>query len=149
MVLNLKDVFNTTGLSREISYEIAADKLASVQGYVFAAPVSVKGTVFNRADIVTVKYSVEFTLRLTCDRCLKELDRTYSYEFDHVVVKSLNNSDNDDYIVAENDSVDMDEVAIADILLKLPSKMLCKEDCKGLCMVCGCDLNESECDCLS
>ncbi|MCD8187633.1 MAG: DUF177 domain-containing protein [Ruminococcus sp.] len=34
------------------------------------------------------------------------------------------------------------------MLLQLPTKYLCKEDCKGLCMVCGCDLNESECDCL-
>lgn len=149
MVLNLKDVFNTAGLSKDFSYEIPVSELASIQGYTFASPVAVTGKVFNRADIVTVKFSAEFTLRLVCDRCLKELDRFYSYDFEHIIVKSLNNSDNDDYIVADGDSVDMDEVALSDLLLRLPSKMLCKDDCKGLCMVCGCDLNESECDCLS
>lgn len=149
MVLNLKDVFNTVGISKDFSYEIPVSELDSIQGYVFASPVAVAGKVFNRADIVTVRFSAEFTLRLTCDRCLKELDRLYSYDFEHVIVKSLNNSDNDDYIVADSDSVDMDEVALSDLLLMLPSKMLCRDDCKGLCMVCGCDLNESECDCLS
>lgn len=149
MVLKLKDVFNTTGLKKDFSYEISPDELKSVQGYVFASPVSVKGCVFNRADIVTARFSTEFTLRLICDRCLKELNRDYSYEFEHIIVRSLNNSDNDDYIVASGESVDLNEVALSDLLLKLPSKMLCKDDCKGLCMVCGCDLNESQCGCLS
>ena len=59
------------------------------------------------------------------------------------------NSENDDdeFIVAENYRVDIDEIALSDLLLELPTKLLCKDDCKGLCPVCGCDLNESECNC--
>ena len=54
---------------------------------------------------------------------------------------------NDEYVVTEGDSLDLDELVIQDILLQLPSKMLCKEDCKGLCSVCGTDLNFNECNC--
>ena len=41
----------------------------------------------------------------------------------------------------------LNDIAVTDLLLQLPAKNLCREDCKGLCMVCGCDLNESECNC--
>lgn len=149
MVLNLKDVFCTTGMKKTIEYDIPADELSSIKGYNFISPVSIKGTVFNRADVVYARFSAEFNLRLVCDRCLKEFEKSFLYEFEHIIVKSLVNKDNDDFIIAENDRVDFNEVAISDLLLRLPSKILCKDDCKGLCMVCGCDLNESECDCLS
>jgi uncharacterized protein len=149
MILNIKDVFSTTGLSKELDFKISSDALEKVNGYEFAAPVTVKGKVFNRADIVNARFSTEFTLRLVCDRCLKEFERNYSFDFEHTIVKSLNNSDNDEYIVADGDCVDFGEVALSDILLELPAKILCRDDCKGLCMVCGQDLNESECDCLS
>ncbi|MBP5578880.1 MAG: DUF177 domain-containing protein, partial [Ruminococcus sp.] len=65
---------------------------------------------------------------------------------DHIVVPSVSNDDNDDYIVADGESIELNEVALNDILLSLPTKVLCREDCKGLCMVCGCDLNETQCD---
>jgi uncharacterized protein len=149
MILNIKDVFNTTGLSKELDFKISSDVLEKVKGYGFDGSVSVKGKVFNRADIVNARFSTEFTLRLVCDRCLKEFERNYSFDFEHTIVKSLNNSDNDEYIVADGDCVDFGEVALSDILLELPAKILCRDDCKGLCMVCGQDLNESECDCLS
>ncbi len=148
MVLNIRDVFNTTGLVKELDFKIPLSVLDEVNGYKFTVPVKVKGQVFNRADIVNARFSTEFTLGLVCDRCLKEFERTYSFDFEHTIVKSLNNSDNDDYIVSDGDFVDFGEVALSDILLSLPVKILCKDDCKGLCMVCGCDLNESECDCL-
>ena len=50
------------------------------------------------------------------------------FDFEHTVVRSLN-GDNDEYVVTESDKLDMDELALTDCLLQLPSKMLCKEDC--------------------
>ena len=53
----------------------------------------------------------------------------------------------DDYVETPDYKLDLDELATADILLELPSKHLCKPDCKGLCPDCGADLNETACDC--
>ena len=145
MKINLKQLFSIVGESRDFAYEIGADELSDIRGYSFASPVSVKGRLYNRAGVVYLEYSVELTLLVTCDRCLKEFERAYHYDFDHIVVPSAN-SDNDDYIVAEGESIELNEAAVTDLLLQLPTKNLCKEDCKGLCMVCGCDLNESACD---
>ena len=77
---------------------------------------------------------------------MKEYVKDYDLSFDHIVVPSVSNDDNDDYIVADGESIELNEIALTDILLSLPTKNLCKDDCKGLCMVCGCDLNETQCD---
>ena len=147
MIINLKQLFNITGESRDIDCLISREELSSVRGCSFSSPVQVKGKIFNRAGVVYLKFAVDFTLLITCDRCLKEFESDYHFDFEHIVVPSLS-SDNDDYIVADGESIDLNEIAVTDLLLQLPTKFLCREDCKGLCMVCGCDLNESECDCL-
>lgn len=147
MVINLKQLFNITGERRNIDYKIMPDELSEVHGYDFASPVSVKGELYNKAGIVYLVFSVDFSLNIVCDRCLKELKRDYHYDFEHIVVAS-SNKNNDEYIVAERESIDLNDIAVSDLLLQAPTKILCREDCKGLCMVCGCDLNESDCDCL-
>lgn len=148
MKINLKQLFNITGESKEISYTISSDELSDIRGYSFASPVEVKGRIYNKADVVYLDYSVDLTLLNTCDRCLREFERSYNFDFSHIVVPSVS-SDNDDYIVAESESIELNDIAVTDMLLQLPTKILCREDCKGLCMVCGCDLNESECNCLN
>ena len=145
MKINLKQLFSIVGESRDFAYEIGTDELSGIRGYSFASPVEVKGRLYNRAGVVYLEYSVDLTLHVTCDRCLREFERAYHYDLDHIVVPSAS-SDNDEYIVAEGKSIELNEAAVTDLLLRLPTKNLCKEDCKGLCMVCGCDLNESTCD---
>ncbi|MBE6857626.1 MAG: DUF177 domain-containing protein [Ruminococcus sp.] len=148
MIINLKELFNIVGERKELDCLIGQDELSDVRGCSFCSPVHVKGRIYNKAGVVYLKYSVDFTLNITCDRCLAELERDYHFESEHIVVSSVS-SDNDEYIVADGESIDLNEIAVTDLLLQLPTKNLCKEDCKGLCMVCGCDLNESECDCLN
>ena len=58
------------------------------------------------------------------------------------------NDDYDDYIVVENNVLDLDELINEEIQLFLPAKMLCKDDCKGLCQNCGKNLNYEKCECV-
>ena len=149
MILQLREIFQIEGMHLPVSYEITPEELSEVRGYTFAAPVAVSGEFYNRAGIVTLKYTVSCTLDVVCDRCLTELKRDYSYDFSHTVVPSLQSEGDiyDTYLVAQHDSIDMNETAISDLLLMLPTKMLCREDCKGLCDICGCNLNERTCHC--
>lgn len=149
MILQLREIFQIEGMHLPVSYEITPEELSEVRGYTFAAPVAVSGEFYNRAGIVTLKYTVSCTLDVVCDRCLTELKRDYSYDFSHTVVPSLQSEGDiyDTYLVAQHDSIDMNETAISDLLLMLPTKMLCRQDCKGLCDICGCNLNERTCNC--
>ena len=145
MILQLREIFQIEGMHLPVAYTITPEELSEVRGYTFAAPVAVSGEFYNRAGIVTLKYTVSCTLDVVCDRCLTELKRDYSYDFSHTVVPSLQSEGDiyDTYLVAQHDSIDMNETAISDLLLMLPTKMLCREDCKGLCDICGCNLNET------
>lgn len=147
MIINLKQLFNIVGERMDIDCSISKDELSDVRSCVFSSPVHVKGRIYNKAGVVYLKYSVDFTLSVTCDRCLTELERDYHFESEHIIVPSVS-SDNDEYIVADGESIDLNEIAVTDLLLQLPTKNLCDENCRGLCMICGCDLNKSECDCL-
>jgi uncharacterized protein len=146
MTADLRRVFNTTGDKKDFVLEITQDELSQCKGYDFVDTVKASGSFYNRADVVHMDYSVKFTLNIVCDRCLKEFSRDYDFEFKHIVVTSVNR-ENDDFIIAENHRVDVNEIALSDLLLELPTKLLCSDDCRGLCSICGCDLNESECNC--
>ncbi|NLP26431.1 MAG: DUF177 domain-containing protein [Clostridiales bacterium] len=148
MIINLRNIFEIENEKRDLHYSIPIDELMEIRGYEFKSPIEVDGVIKNLSGIVTLQFSVEFTLKILCDRCIKEFFRDYFYEFEHIIVKRLNtDGDEYDYIVADGESINLNEIAISDLLLQLPMKMLCNEQCKGLCYVCGCDLNECVCSC--
>ncbi|MDE6784078.1 MAG: DUF177 domain-containing protein [Ruminococcus sp.] len=145
MIINLKQLFSITGESIDIDYSISPEQLDGIKGCVLSSPMTVRGRIFNKAGVVYLKYTLEVPLLVACDRCLKELVKICKFDCEHIVVPSVS-GDNDDYIVADGESIELNEIAVSDLLLLLPTKNLCKEDCKGLCMVCGCDLNEETCE---
>jgi uncharacterized protein len=62
-------------------------------------------------------------------------------------VRNLNADYSDEYTLADNDNIDLSVLLREDILLELPSKVLCKTNCKGICAVCGKNLNDGSCSC--
>lgn len=146
MKLQLKTIFSIVGESKPFEYEIEPEKLSDYSRHSFASAITVGGTVFNRAGVVTLSYHCSFSMRHVCDRCLCEFVREYSFDHEHTLVTG---SERDDYIVCPGFVLDMDELALSDLLLELPTKILCREDCKGLCFKCGANLNEETCSCLT
>ena len=105
------------------------------------------GRLYNRAGIVSIVYEAQMDYNLMCGRCLERQRRAETYRFEHVLVRQLNEEDNGDFIVVSGNQLDLDDLATSDILLELPSVVYCREDCKGLCPVCGTNLNEKDCGC--
>ena len=147
MILQLKQIFDIDGDVKTLDYNIKPEELYDTEiSKSLSTPIAIKGIVENRAGIVTLTYDCSFSLDLTCDRCLKEFNREYAYKFKHTLIQATN-TDNDEYIICPDNTLDLNELAISDLLLQLPTKILCREDCRGLCYVCGQDLNEGECNC--
>lgn len=149
MVIDLRQLYEITGDSIDVDTVISEERLNEINGYSFIGPVTLKGIIQNRAGIVTISYTISLKLSALCDRCLGEIEREFDFDFEHVLVKTLYGDDNDEYVVTEKDKLDMDELAVQDMLPEMPTKLLCKEDCKGLCTKCGADLNVSDCGCNS
>lgn len=149
MFLECKQLFDIVGERIEIDYQLDLSEYQLFSGKPFQTPVTVKGFAENRAEIVSLNMDCSFTMQLDCDRCLSTFEREFHYCFSHILVRELSaeNDDMDDYIVVDGDQLDLDELVLSDILLSLPTKILCHEDCKGLCPVCGTNRNISSCEC--
>lgn len=86
-----------------------------------------------------------------CDRCGKELLRKLQNNFDFVYLFETPEEEDDSfnvrYLAPETDKVDLTQEIFDYANLSIPLKILCDENCKGLCPHCGNNLNETECNC--
>lgn len=147
MFIELKQVFENEGTSLPFSALIDLSDVEQRGQKLFVAPVSVTGEFINKLGVVSFEATAQFTYRAPCDRCAEPVEREYSLPIQHGLVTALNNEDNDDFLVVENMKLDVDELVRSDVLLSLPTKFLCKSDCKGLCSKCGANLNLGPCNC--
>lgn len=110
---------------------------------------SVKGKAYCKADVVYLDLKIDFDFFGVCDRCAEDIERSYSFDLNKIIVQKMENEndDYDNYIVVENNILDLDDLIYQEIQLFLPQKMLCKDDCKGICFKCGKNLNKENCDC--
>ena len=145
--IELEPVFNNEGFSQSVDFTLDMSDCYFNGGFPFADSVRITGEVKNSTDIVSLVAKAEFTLNLTCDRCAGSFDRTFTIPIEHVLVTQLNDEDNDDFIVIDSFHYDVQPLVEEDILLSLPMKVLCREDCVGICHRCGKDLNDGPCDC--
>lgn len=113
-----------------------------------AAPISLRGSVENLAGTVTLTCAVRARILLVCDRCLGEFEKDISVDTVHTVVRSESELIGDDDVICEDGALDLTELAVSDLLISLPTKILCREDCKGLCPRCGKNLNDGDCGCM-
>lgn len=145
--LELEPIFNNEGASQTFEYSLDMSDYPYNNSTPFTEGVKVSGVVKNSTHIVTLSAKAEFTLNLCCDRCASEVNRSFSVPVEHTLVLNVNNEDNDELIVIDSYRYDIDPLVTEDIILSLPSKILCKADCKGICSQCGKNLNEGPCEC--
>lgn len=88
---------------------------------------------------------------IPCDRCLTPVDNAIDISVDEEYRISngelVFEADDDEITFIENNLLDVDKLLCEWILLSWPTKVLCRDDCKGICPVCGQNLNERDCGC--
>ncbi|MEE1219207.1 MAG: DUF177 domain-containing protein [Ruminococcus sp.] len=147
MLFELKSVFQNEGEVKQVKYKLDISNIDIDGVYPFKTPLDVVATAGNRASLVDLELNVTFDYTRSCDRCCEEFTKVMKMNFNHRLAQTLVDDGNDDYIETPDFKLDLDEVVITDVLLSLPGKNLCKDDCKGLCYMCGHNLNESDCAC--
>lgn len=147
MIIDIKELFDAPGTEISLNGEVSLADVDIWGQKIFRSPVQVSGVFKNRSGIITLKYRATAVLEYSCDRCGKESTRKEEYEFEHWLARELASGENDDYILVPSGTIDMDELVMTDVTLELPFKLLCRDDCKGLCPICGADLNVTTCDC--
>lgn len=110
-------------------------------------PVTVRGEIVLRADMLWMSAEASYVYEGVCDRCLTSVRREMTTKMEHILVSSLNGEETDELVLVENDELPLEPLTETDIYLELPPKILCKSDCRGLCQHCGKNLNDGLCGC--
>jgi len=153
MLISLSEIMTTKDNVVQINAPIELERF-DYQGnsYEFAHKEPVELTITNLGNRkVMIEGSTNISLTLFCSRCLKELTYPMDIQFQKETDFNLSEEerveglDETNYIIGYN--LDVDTLIYDEILIDFPMRLLCSEDCKGLCKNCGTNLNEKTCDC--
>lgn len=149
MLLGLSQIIDRPGASVSFSVSVDLSDLCYGVSYPVSEPVLAEGNVRNTAGVLVMQGSIATTIHGICDRCASEFHRKVEFPIDVVLVTKLESEENEDEWVfpLEGDSADLDDIVRTVFVLNLDSKLLCKENCKGLCPQCGKNLNDGPCNC--
>jgi uncharacterized protein len=122
----------------------------------FDSPLQGEARIDKAGRSVLIQGKVEASLRFRCVRCLREFSYPLSSTFE-VTLHPLKNSslgeetelspEDMESSFFEGEEIHLSEIACEQIFLDIPYQPLCQEACKGLCPVCGKDLNLGSCSC--
>ena len=115
----------------------------------YTAPVTLSGTYMLADETVIVRGVARAEITSPCARCLKPTVSTVEADVEEAFFRDIDGTlevEEDQYKYSGH-VLELDDAVRTALLLELPSRVLCKEDCKGLCSQCGQDLNINECSC--
>ncbi len=149
MLLALSKIMDQSGASVSFSTSVDLSDLRFGTVCPVTEPVNASGTVRNTAGVLVMTGSVTTTIHGVCDRCASDFASDVDIPINAVLVTELSNEDSEDEWVfpLEGDSADLEDIVRTVFVLNMDSKLLCREDCKGLCCRCGKNLNDGPCSC--
>jgi uncharacterized protein len=154
MIIRLSEIDDTL----LVKGSMEASRFMEVENNEFhiATPVQYELTVKKFDNILTVTGPITFEALFTCGRCLEEFRQSIAMDMDIRLMPQteilqasefeLKDEDMDVYYY-ENDEIDLDPFVYEEVLLGMPTRPVCSEDCKGLCGICGKNRNSETCDC--
>lgn len=152
MLINLTDVLTSEGKVVEQQVESELTQITCRTGeFPITEKMPLSLTLTNLGmNKASIEGRMELTFAMSCDRCLKPVMQKITLDFTRQVLGSeehAEDTEDDDQSFMEGYQLNVDDLIKNECFMNLPVKVLCKPDCKGICMQCGKDLNAGECDC--
>ena len=152
MIIDISDILSCENKEETKQVQIELTSFISKLGefpIISAAPIELR--IANRENKrLLIQGDVDLRVSIPCSRCLEEVPTDIHFsidkdiKLDDSVVHDEDVEDND-YLIGFN--LDIDRLIYGEILVNWPMKVLCRDDCKGICKVCGMNLNKGECNC--
>ena len=147
MQIDIKSIKCSRENSLEISFlesfEIFNTKLGELE---FKDPVALEGKIFNKGDNFLLEATIKTTVYLKCSRCHKSVAYVIDLQVEEIFIADYTGEDEEIWTFTGN-IIELDQLVMSNIVLDIPMKVLCSDECKGLCPKCGHDLSESDCGC--
>lgn len=147
MKLSVREAFASYSYHKEYALEFTSDTFDGFPNDAVTDKVNAAVVISSESGVVTCDITVSAVFKTVCSRCLKEFSLPFETNSKKLVRRDQT-EDFEDVIYADSSlAVDIVEEIRTLIYFEFPAKPLCSEDCKGLCPVCGCDLNTDCCSC--
>ena len=120
------------------------------------SPVEVRGRIRRRKGEAELIGELHTQVAISCGRCLKPVELPVDVNFDERFVQAVSwreeeqhelHSEDLNLSVFDGETIELDDLVKEEILLALPGHVLCGEECRGLCAICGIDRNTATCNC--
>ena len=152
MLVNLTDVFTSEGKVVEKTIPLEMTEFHSNAGdFQITDKSPVQLTMSNLGvGKALVEGSASVTLLMACDRCLEDVSVAMELMFQREISSAdaqESTVDDENQDVVEGGQLNVETLINNEILINLPDKVLCEEDCKGICKQCGQNLNKGDCGC--
>ena len=134
----------------DIDYMLSPEKL---DGITLDADAHVTGCLTDNAGYMRLVLKAELEYSGECARCLAPVHGVFTLDFERTVVTEGTLSEEqleehfDEYAVLNKSMLDVDEPLREELILGFPMRILCSEDCEGLCPKCGKPKREGDCGC--
>ena len=149
MLISVAELLKHDNSEEKISLDMDLSSFSfSPMSVHFAEPLKVVGKMKHAGGVIMLEAEAEGNYTCVCDRC--GVDTTHSIKFsvsENFVRAATVFQEDEDAVRFEGYEIDLAQTVSEFAFSALPTKHLCKEDCKGLCQKCGKDLNEGPCTC--
>lgn len=146
--INVAEIKKRLVGKKSFAYDLSPEELEiSGEEMLLLGDVHAEGFISNAGDVLLLEAELTARVHRTCGRCLKEFDADTRAEVIEKFYPAGTENIEKDAFVYDSDVIDITEPLRESLLLAEPIQALCKDDCKGLCPVCGADLNSGDCGC--
>ena len=152
MVLDVGPLLRGEVKKINIDYTLSPESLC-LDGIRALNDVRVTGVLTDNAGYMRLKLQAELNYQGECARCLAPVSGVFSLDFERTVTTEGTISEDrldeleDEYVVIRGNLLDVDQPLLEELVLGFPSRLLCEEDCPGLCPKCGKPKREGDCGC--
>ena len=133
----------------DLDYMLSPEQM---DGITFDSDARVTGAITDNAGYMRLVLRAELRYHGECARCLAPVDGVFSLDFERTVttegaLSEQQLEESDEYVVLNGSELDVDEPLREELLLGFPTRLLCDEDCPGLCPHCGKPKRDGDCGC--
>jgi len=147
MKIDVSSIVKINGASLDVKFDEAIAELNDLEtGFVFKDNVRFEGVLTNAGGVLKLNGGLKASYNVKCGRCVKDIEDSLELKIREDIIEGSDAADVDAYTYNDN-YILLDSILKDNIILNLPVKKVCDDDCKGLCPRCGANLNEKTCDC--
>lgn len=149
MRLDIGRVVSNEKFVLEFNEQVDLSQMNVYGSYPFTQPVVISGYVKNKFSGIEFHADLNAVCDSVCGRCLAPVSFPLNTEINSFIDLDAEDEESEEPIyIKAGRFIELDDAINEALLFAYPQKVLCKEDCKGLCPVCGADLNKAQCNCL-